>query len=85
MAREDRLLSVCQRKLCPVADVKVAQRFRLALEMYEFGERMHRASLRRRHPDASESEIAAMLRAWRQSRPGAPSGDADGVASRRFT
>ncbi len=76
---------MCQRKLCPVADVKVAQRFRLALEMYEFGERMHRASLRRRHPDASESEIAAMLRAWRQSRPGAPSGDADGVASRRFT
>ena len=66
-----------------MADAKVEQ-FRLALEMYEFGERMYRASLRRRHPDASEAEIARMLRAWRQSRPGAPSGDADGLAARRF-
>lgn len=67
-----------------VADVKVAQRFRLALEMYEFGERMYRAGLHRRHPDASEEAIRGMVQAWRESRPGAPSGDAAGLASRRF-
>jgi hypothetical protein len=52
--------------------------------MYEFGERMHLAALRRRHPEASDQAIAAMLQAWRESRPGAPAGDAIGVPSLRF-
>lgn len=59
-------------------------RFRLALDMYEFGERMARSALRRRHPNASEEQIMQMLRDWRQARPGAPSGDAAGRPSRRF-
>ena len=63
---------------------RVALRFKLALDMYDFGERMAYSGLRRRHPDASEGEIAQMLRAWRLSRPGAPAGDAAGRPSHRF-
>jgi Rv0078B-related antitoxin len=57
---------------------------RLALDMYEFGEQMARSGLRRRHPHASDEEIAQMLGDWRRSRPGAPGGDAVGRPSRRF-
>ena len=67
-----------------MADARVAHRFRLALDMYEFGERMARSALRRRHPLASDEELAQMLREWRQARPGAPGGDAPGRPSRRF-
>jgi len=67
-----------------VADGRVAQRFRVALDMYEFGERMARSGLRRRHPDATEEQIEQMLREWRTARPGAPGGDAAGRPSRRF-
>jgi len=67
-----------------VTDVTVAQRFRLALEMYEFGVRMRLAWLRRHYPDASEDVIREMLQAWKESRPGAPAGDAAGHSSRRF-
>ena len=63
---------------------KAARRFRLALDMFEFAERMRSATLRREHPGASDEAIAVMVQAWRVSRPGAPSGDADGVSSRLF-
>jgi hypothetical protein len=67
-----------------VADAQVAQRFRLALDMYELGERILRSGLRRRHPEAGDGEIAQMIRDWREARPGAPGGDAVGRPSRRF-
>ena len=67
-----------------MADELVARRFRMALDMYEFGERMARSGLRRRNPDATEEQIARMLREWRVARPGAPNGDAAGRPSRRF-
>jgi hypothetical protein len=67
-----------------MADAGLARRFRLALDMFEFGERMESAALRRHNPDASEEAIVVLLHAWRISRPGAPSGDADGVSSHRF-
>jgi hypothetical protein len=65
-------------------DSQAAQRLRLALDMYEFGERAQRSRLRRRRPDAPDSEIEAEMRAWRESRPGAPGGDATGKPSRRI-
>ena len=64
--------------------MQVAKRFRLALDMYEFGERMARSALRRRHPHATDEQIARMLRDWRQARPGATEGHAAGRPSRRF-
>ena len=67
-----------------VADARVAHRFRLALDMYAFGEQMALAGLRRRHSNATEDQIIRMLGAWRRERPGAPGGDTPGRASRRF-
>jgi hypothetical protein len=52
--------------------------------MYDFGERMARSALRRRHPHATDEQITLMLRDWRRARPGAPTGDAAGRPSHRF-
>jgi hypothetical protein len=52
--------------------------------MYEFGERMQRARLRRHDPDASEQDIDRAIESWLGSRPGAPHGDAAGHPSTRF-
>jgi hypothetical protein len=52
--------------------------------MYEFGEQMQRSRLRRQHPDASEAEIDAKVRAWMLARPGAALGDGVGRPSSRF-
>jgi hypothetical protein len=52
--------------------------------MFEFGEQMQRARLRRQHPDASDDEIDAKVRAWMLARPGAALGDGVGRPSSRF-
>jgi hypothetical protein len=52
--------------------------------MYEFGERMYRARLRRENPGAADTEIEARVRVWRATRHGAPGGDSNGSPSRRF-
>jgi hypothetical protein len=52
--------------------------------MYEFGEQMYRARLRRERPDATVGEIEERVREWRLDRPGAPMGDAVGRLSTRF-
>ena len=41
-----------------------ATKLRQALEAMATGIRLKRVALRRRHPDASEAEVDAMLRAW---------------------
>lgn len=56
-----------------------AQRLQLAFELYEAGEAMMRAKLRRQHPDASERDIEALLVAWLRERPGAEHGDCVGT------
>ena len=61
-----------------------ARRLRLALDMYETGEQMQRMRLRRLRPSATDAEIEAAVRAWRISRPGAPTGDSAGRTSHRF-
>ena len=66
-------------------DESAAERFRVALDMYEFGERMQRARLVRERPNATESEIVAEIQKWLLSRPDAPFGDAVGHVSDRFS
>jgi hypothetical protein len=46
-------------------DAKVAaERFRIACELHEFGVRMMEARFRRERPDATDEEIAALVRSW---------------------
>jgi hypothetical protein len=52
--------------------------------MFEFGEQMQRARLRRLNPQASDAEIDDAVGAWLLARPGATLGDADGRPSQRF-
>ena len=48
-----------------------AQRMRVAFELFDTGVAMKRAQLRRKHPEASEAELAVRLREWLHTRPGA--------------
>lgn len=67
-----------------VDDDGVARRLRTALDLYEVGERMQRARLRRTRPDATAEEIDAEIRAWLRRRAGAEHGDFPGPPSPRF-
>ncbi len=60
------------------ARTQLAQRLELALDMYEAGEAMMRARLRREHPGASEDVLERLLVEWLRRRPGAPHGDGPG-------
>ncbi|MGH3909145.1 MAG: hypothetical protein ACRDTE_33955 [Pseudonocardiaceae bacterium] len=62
---------------------KVADRFRVALELYEVGENMLRQRLRRERPGASAQDIDAAIAAWLQRRSGAEHGDHPGPPSSR--
>jgi hypothetical protein len=53
--------------------------------MYELGERMQRARLRRERPEATDNEIESAVDQWLSSRPDAPIGDAAGHPSNRFS
>jgi len=44
-------------------------RFQAALDLAETGVRLMRQNFRRRHPEVSEGDIDAMLRAWLRDRP----------------
>jgi Rv0078B-related antitoxin len=55
-----------------------AGNLRQAFELFEFGCRMQRESLKRRHPEATEEEVEKMFVAWLHERPGAEHGDASG-------
>jgi hypothetical protein len=67
-----------------MSSASVAERLRLALDMYEFGEKMQRARLHRLNPAASAADIDAAVRLWLINRTGAPLGDAPGRPSHRF-
>lgn len=65
------------------AERAAARRLELALDMFETGEALMRAKLRRDHPNAEPSELQARLDAWLMKRPHAPALDAsitDGAA-----
>jgi hypothetical protein len=56
----------------------IAERYQLALDLFEAGEQIMRQNLRRRFPSARGDEIEAHLTAWLRTRPGAEGGDAIG-------
>ncbi|MEE8601302.1 hypothetical protein [Euzebya tangerina] len=55
------------------------ERLRSALALHDAGVALMRQNLRRRHPDEDEEQIAARLRAWLRTRPGAEYGDTVGT------
>ena len=55
-----------------------AERLRTAFELHEAGVEMMRQTLRRKHPEANDSELDVMLARWLRERPGAEFGDAEG-------
>ena len=57
----------------------VVERFRLALELFDLGERMMRQKLRRSRPNATQAEADAFVAKWLHERRGAELGDADGL------
>ena len=67
-----------------MSESAAAHRLSIALDMYELGEQMQRARLRRLNPAASEADIDASIRSWLLTRPGAVLGDAEGRPSSRF-
>jgi hypothetical protein len=56
----------------------VAERIRLALDLYATGEALIRQRICREHPDLSPAAVEARLVVWLQIRPGAEQGDAVG-------
>jgi len=52
----------------------------VTFDLFETGVAVMRQNLRREHPNAGDAEIARLLSAWLQHRPGAESGDAMGRA-----
>lgn len=56
----------------------MAERLRVAFDLFGAGEALMRQNLRRRFPHASDAEIEIHLNAWLAERPGAEWGDAVG-------
>lgn len=55
-----------------------AERFRVAMDLYEFAECVLRQTFLREHPGASDVEVEGAVLAWLRERPGAELGDALG-------
>ncbi|MBI4954255.1 MAG: hypothetical protein HY908_19680 [Myxococcales bacterium] len=51
----------------------------MALDLYDLAERMLRQRLRRKNPQATETELDAMIARWLEHRPGAELGDGEGT------
>lgn len=60
---------------------RAAERFQMALSLYELAEEMVRQNFRRKHPEASSEEVEEAVYSWQLRRPGAEFGDADGQPS----
>jgi Rv0078B-related antitoxin len=58
-----------------VADHRLVERFRTALDLWVTGVALQRQSIRRAHPEATEAEVEARVNRWLQERPGAETGD----------
>lgn len=65
-----------------VADVSLAERLRIALDLADAGISMMRQNLHRAHPEASAEDIEELLRDWISYRPGAEWGDCPGPLRR---
>ena len=58
----------------PIRDPEVLARMRATFDLYQTAVDMMRQNLRRRHPDASEAEIARQLQEWMLEQPEDPPG-----------
>jgi hypothetical protein len=56
-----------------------AERLATAFELTDLAEEMLRQRVRRTNPSFDESEVEAIVLAWRRTRPGAERGDGEGV------
>lgn len=61
-----------------VVSASTRDRLRLALDLYEAGERVIRENIRRGSPQASEARVERQLTEWLAHRPGAEDGDCPG-------
>ena len=61
-----------------IRDPVIAQRMKIAFELFETGQLMMRQNLRRKFPHLNDAEIEQRLIEWRHHRPGAEFGDAEG-------
>ena len=52
--------------------------FRATLDLFQTGVEVMRQNLRRRHPAATDEQVARLLQDWLRNRPGAESGDSAG-------
>jgi hypothetical protein len=52
-----------------------AERFRVALDLFETGVRFRREALRRAHPDVTPGRLEELVGEWLRERPGAREGD----------
>jgi hypothetical protein len=53
----------------------LAERLVVAADLWEAGVAIRRQSIRRDHPQASETDISRLVGDWLQQRPGAEAGD----------
>ena len=58
----------------PIRDPEVLARMRVTFDLYQTAVDMMRQNLRRRHPDASEAEIARRMQEWMLEQPEDPPG-----------
>jgi hypothetical protein len=68
----------------PEPEPSPAEKLRIALDLGEAGTELMLQNLRRRHPEADESEVERMLGEWLLERPGAEHGDAEGRPCQRI-
>ncbi len=53
-------------------------RLRIAFDLYDLGEQMMRARLKREHPTWTSAQVQAAIERWLRERPGAEFGDCPG-------
>lgn len=58
-----------------------AERFRIALDLFETGVRVRREALRRTHPGVTPARLEELVGEWLRDRPGAREGDGPPRAS----
>ena len=62
---------------------EISKKLLLALDLFSAGCEMMKKNLKRKHPDASDEDIAKMHDEWLFTRPGAEFGDAAGPPGTR--
>ncbi len=63
----------------PLVDDEPFYPMAIAFELFEAGCQMRAQRHRREHPEATDSEVEAVVNAWISERPGAEFGDAEGI------